>query len=99
MTQQITYQARTKEEFADLENRMKQFLANYIILGTNNIEVCNLVCSEKGTIKITPKTGEQIEQIARSASGRGYLLRSDPNFVVVELNKSSYFIKYTSDQA
>lgn len=100
MKQEIMYHAKTQEEFADLEKKMKQFLADYILVGVSHINVYDLICPEKGTVKITPKKGQKIEQIVQSGRMplKGRLLKAESEFVIVELNRVNYFIKYASDE-
>jgi hypothetical protein len=90
----INYQARTKEEFEDLEEKTNRFFRNFVLdMKREEIRVSrDLTRSE---IQIYPSEHGKIKEIYESNSeSKSRLIESSPTSVILAIEKTNYQIFY-----
>jgi len=87
--------ASSKEEFENIENALKKFNEYYRI--TNNAGILNAKNLIDNIIQIFPDKYTKITNIELiNNSLEGHLLKSTPEFCLIDLGKNRYSIEYTN---
>jgi hypothetical protein len=98
MCNNIVIQSTTKEEFSKLEEKTNLFLS-YYGLKTQQIYVREgLILNCDYAVDIMPGKHGKIEEIFTIRNNKGILFRSTPDFTVIDIENTRYFITYNPEK-
>lgn len=87
--------ASSKEEFEKIENALKKFNEHYKI--TNNAGILNAKDLGGNIIQIFPGKYDKIFEVAiNNQNLEGVLLKSTPDFCLIDLENNKYSVEYTN---